>query len=100
MTKAELTGIIAKKTGIERNDVATTLEALMDTVKKSLENGEAVHLRGFGSFLVKHRKQKTGRLLSKNTTIIIPAHNIPAFKPSDAFVKRIKESDRIGGGEQ
>lgn len=94
MTKAELTAIIAKKTGIERNDVSSTLEAFMDTVKKSLEQGEAVHLRGFGSFLVKHRKQKTGRLLSKNTTIIIPAHNIPAFKPSDAFVQKVKESEQ------
>lgn len=91
-----MTAIIAKKTGIERNDVSSTLEAFMDTVKKSLENGEAVHLRGFGSFLVKHRKQKTGRLLSKNTTIIIPAHNIPAFKPSDAFAQRVKDSDRAG----
>jgi DNA-binding protein HU-beta len=96
MTKAELTAIIAKKTGIERNDVSSTLEAFMDTVKKSLEQGEAVHLRGFGSFLVKHRKQKTGRLLAKNTTIIIPAHNIPAFKPSDAFVQKVKDSEQAG----
>ena len=86
MTKAELVGIIAKRTGIERTVVLTSLEAFMEEVKTSLEKGEDVHLRGFGSFVVKHRAQKTGRILSRNTTIIIPAHDVPAFKPADTFV--------------
>src|SRR5262245_9821790 len=90
MTKAELVSKISKRTGIEREAVLTTVEAFMDEVRKSLAEGEAVHLRGFGSFLVKHRAQKTGRLLAKNTTIIIPAHDVPAFKPADTFVDQVK----------
>ncbi len=90
MTKAELVGIIAKRTGIERTVVLTSLEAFMEEVKTSLEKGEDVHLRGFGSFVVKHRAQKTGRILSRNTTIIIPAHDVPAFKPADTFVDKVK----------
>lgn len=90
MTKAELVGLIAKRTGIERDAVLRTIEAFMDEVKTSLEKGEDVHLRGFGSFVVKHRAQKTGRILAKNTTIIIPAHDVPAFKPADVFVERVK----------
>ncbi|HRH38908.1 MAG TPA: HU family DNA-binding protein [Flavobacteriales bacterium] len=90
MTKAELIAIISKKTGIERMVVSATVEALMDEVKHSLTSGEDVHMRGFGSFVVKHRAQKTGRLLSKNTTIIIPAHDVPAFKPADVFVDQVK----------
>jgi len=90
MTKAELVSIIAKRTGVERQVVLTTVEAFMEEVKNSLEKGENVHLRGFGSFVVKHRAQKTGRILAKNTTIIIPAHEVPAFKPSDVFVDKVK----------
>jgi|SRR5436190_6161610 len=90
MTKAELVSIIAKRTGVERNAVLVTVEALMEEVKNSLEKGENVHLRGFGSFVVKRRAQKTGRILARNTTIIIPAHDVPAFKPADTFVDKVK----------
>ena len=90
MTKAELVAAISGKTGIEREVVLNTVEAFMDQVKNSLEGGEDVHLRGFGSFLVKHRAQKTGRILKNNTTIIIPAHDIPFFKPADVFVDKVK----------
>lgn len=92
MTKAELIAEIANKTGIEKVSVQATVEAFMDTVKKSLTNNENVYLRGFGSFIVKHRAEKTGRNISKNQTIIIPAHYIPAFKPSKAFVNDVKEN--------
>lgn len=94
MTKAELVISISKRTGIERAVVLATLEAFMDEVKNNLSNGEDVHLRGFGSFLVKHRAQKTGRILKDNTPIIIPAHNIPAFKPADVFVDKVKEGNK------
>ncbi|MBK8500463.1 MAG: integration host factor subunit beta [Flavobacteriales bacterium] len=98
MTKAELVSIMAKKTGVERLVVSTIVESLMEEVKTSLAKGENVHLRGFGSFVVKHRAQKTGRILAKNTTIIIPAHDIPAFKPADVFVDKVK--NRPEGGAQ
>ncbi|MFA5464306.1 MAG: HU family DNA-binding protein [Dysgonamonadaceae bacterium] len=62
----------------------------MSTVKNSLLRKENVYLRGFGSFVVKQRAQKTGRNISKNTTIIIPAHNIPSFKPAKSFSNTIK----------
>lgn len=98
MTKAELVSIISKRTGVERQVVLTTVEAFMEEVKTSLEKGENVHLRGFGSFVVKRRAQKTGRILAKNTTIIIPAHDVPAFKPADTFVDKVK--NRPAGGQQ
>ena len=85
MTKADIVNEIAKNTGIDRQTVLTTLEAFMESVKVSLSNNENVYLRGFGSFIVKKRAQKTARNISKNTTIIIPEHNIPAFKPAKTF---------------
>jgi len=92
MTKADIVNKISGKTGIEKLAVQTTVEEFMKTVRRSLEDGQNVYLRGFGSFVVKKRAQKTGRNISKNTTIIIPAHNIPSFKPSKSFVEKVKKN--------
>ncbi len=92
MTKAEIVAEIASKTGIEKVAVQSTVETFMETVKKSMINGENVYLRGFGSFIIKRRAEKTGRNISKNTTIIIPAHNIPSFKPAKSFVNEVKSN--------
>ena len=91
MTKAEIVNEIAGKTGIERQKVLLTIEAFMESVKDSLSKEENVYLRGFGSFIVKKRAQKTARNISKNTTIIIPEHNIPAFKPAKTFNITVKK---------
>ena len=90
MTKAEIVSEIAKSTGIDKATVLTTVEKFMETVKDSLANNETVYLRGFGSFIVKTRSEKTARNISKNTTIIIPKHNIPAFKPAKVFMDQVK----------
>lgn len=90
MTKAEIVSEIAAKTGLEKQVVLTVVEGMMDTIKTSMVNGNEVFLRGFGSFIIKHRAEKTARNISKNTTIIIPAHNIPAFKPAKEFMEKVK----------
>ena len=90
MTKADIVGKISDKLGLEKGDVQATVETFMEEVKNSLESGDNVYLRGFGSFIVKTRAEKTGRNISKNTTIKIPAHNIPAFKPAKVFVESVK----------
>ena len=85
MTKADIVNEVAKNTGIDKATILKTVESFMEIVKDSLSKNENVYLRGFGSFIVKTRAQKTARNILKNTTIIIPAHNIPAFKASKAF---------------
>ena len=92
MTKAEIVTDISEKTGLEKIDIQIVMEAFMLEIKTALEKGENVYLRGFGSFIIKQRAEKTGRNISKNTAIIIPAHHIPAFKPAKVFVKQVKES--------
>lgn len=92
MTKADIVNKISDKLGIEKGDVQATVEAVMEEIKVSLESGENVYLRGFGSFIIKTRAEKTGRNISKNTTIKIPAHNIPAFKPAKVFVEGVKSN--------
>lgn len=91
MTKADIVNEIAKNTGIEKVTVQKTVEAFMDTVKDSMVGGNNVYLRGFGSFIVKKRAKKTARNISKNTTIIIPEHFIPAFKPAKSFINKVKD---------
>ena len=92
MTKADIVKNISDKTGMDKSDVQMISEKFMNEVKNSLKNNENVYLRGFGSFVVKTRAEKTGRNISKNLAVIIPAHNIPAFKPSKTFVNSVKQN--------
>ena len=92
MTKAELVNEISTKTGIEKAIALQTVEAAMKVIKNTMAEGKNVYLRGFGSFIVKKRAQKIGRIIAKNTTIVIPAHHIPAFKPAKTFASKVKNA--------
>ncbi len=92
MTKAEIVKEISRETGIERSSVEKTLEAFMSSVKDHLIKNEGVSLRGFGNFILKKRAAKIARNISKNTIIHLPAHHIPAFKPSKKFADKVKKS--------
>lgn len=91
MTKADVVNAIAKSTGIDKETTLKVVESFMDTIKDSLSEGDNVYLRGFGSFIVKERAEKTARNISKQTTIIIPKRSIPAFKPSKIFMSQMKQ---------
>lgn len=92
MTKAELVSKISEKTGVEKLTTLAVVESMMQEIKHSISVNESVFLRGFGTFKTKKRAEKTGRNIKKNTTIIIPAHHIPAFKPAKVFVEEIKKN--------
>lgn len=92
MTKAEVIQEIANKTGVDKQDVSATLEAFFKVIKNAMAEHENVYFRNFGSFVVKKRAQKVARIISKNKSIIIPEHYIPAFKPAKTFVSKVKES--------
>ena len=95
MTKADLVEQIAGKTGVDKSTVLATVESFMDTVKDNMTKGENVYLRGFGSFIIKTRAKKTGRNISKGTPVVIPAHNIPAFKPAKDFSTAVKKKVKV-----
>lgn len=90
MTKADIVNEISRNTGLEKAAVLAIVESFMENVKDSMINGENVYLRGFGSFILKTRKQKTARNISKNTSVIVPEHQIPAFKPAKSFAQQVK----------
>ena len=91
MTKADIVARIALQTGVEKAVEMTAVETFMETVKDSMVAGNEVFLRGFGSFIIKKRAKKVARNISKNTTIVIPAHSVPAFKPAKTFLEAVKE---------
>lgn len=90
MTKADIIAEISNATGLPRKDVTAVVEGFMASVKNSLLKKEAVYLRGFGSFIIKHRAQKTARNILQNTTMIVEAHDLPSFKPAKSFVEEMK----------
>ena len=96
MTKADIVKNISDQTGVDKTDDQKIAEKFMEEIKNSLQKNNNVYLRGFGSFIIKTRAEKTGRNISKNTAVIIPAHNIPAFKPSKTFVKSVKQNVPVG----
>lgn len=91
MTKQDIVARINKQTGIDKTTALTVVESFMEQVKIALSEEENVYLRGFGSFILKKRAEKTARNITRNTTIIIPEHNIPAFKPAKVFFEAVKE---------
>jgi DNA-binding protein HU-beta len=95
MTKADLVSNISDQLGIDKTDVQSTVESFMKEIKNSLESGENVYLRGFGSFIIKTRAEKTGRNISQNVAVKIPAHNIPAFKPAKVFTNGVKSKVEV-----
>jgi DNA-binding protein HU-beta len=93
MTKADIVKSIAQQTGIQPKEVSIVVESFMEEIRKSLaDNKENVYLRGFGSYIVKHRAKKTARNISKNTTLVIDAHDLPAFKPCKSFMERMDKA--------
>ena len=100
MTKADIVKEIANKTGIDSKVVLQTIEAFMTIVKEQMANEENIYLRGFGSFIIKQRASKTARNISRNTTLIIPAHNIPAFKPAKSFIAKVSGQEIEGDLEE
>ena len=90
MTKAEIINEITNNTGLQKRDVAAVIESFMECVKDSMCNKENVYLRGFGTFQVKHRAEKTARNISQKTTLLIAPHDFPGFKPAKSFVQRMK----------
>jgi DNA-binding protein HU-beta len=95
VTKADVINEIAEKTGIDRSDVQTSIEAFFNIVKQHMSEGESIYVRGFGSFVNKKRARKIARNISKNTAVVIEEHYVPSFKPSKMFVEKVKNSETL-----
>lgn len=95
MQKHELSIKIARKTGLERRIVQILLDAFAIEVKDQLLNGNTVHMRGFGTFYIKHCSSRKGWNMGKNKPVDIPAYDKPVFKPAKKLTKTIKDNSRV-----
>ena len=89
--KSDLINLIAEQTGVPKVDVLVSIESFFTNVKYTLAQGENIYIRWFGSFITKKRAAKIGRNIKKNTSVFIPEHYIPAFKPAKEFVEEVKK---------
>ena len=90
MRKADLVNAIAETTGVAKVDVLVAMEEMFKQIKATMEGGENVYVRGFGSFIIKKRAKKVGRNIKKGASINIPEHYIPSFKPAKVFMEQVK----------
>ena len=95
MTKADVVSKVSEQTGINKSDVLITVESFINVLKSSMESGDDIFIRGFGSFVNKKRARKVARNISKNTAIVIDAHFVPTFKPAKEFVDKVKKSPKL-----
>jgi DNA-binding protein HU-beta len=95
VTKADVVSKVSEQTGINKSDVLITVESFINVLKASMEDGDDIFIRGFGSFVNKKRARKVARNISKNTAIVIDAHFVPTFKPAKEFVDKVKKSKKL-----
>jgi DNA-binding protein HU-beta len=95
MTKADIIKKINEKTMLEKEQISAILESFFKTVKGSMEDGNEIFIRGFGSFIIKQRASKLARNIKANTTVMIEAHVIPQFRPAPEFIEKIKNSTAL-----
>jgi len=95
MTKADIVNLISERTSIDKAEVSEIVENFMEVVKESMCEGNNIYIRGFGTFLNQKRAQKLGRVITKNTSILIPERYVPKFKPCKEFKDQVKNSKKL-----
>ncbi len=93
MTKADLIEEVSKVVDMTRKDSEVIVEAIFDSVVRSLRQGDKIEIRGFGSFRTRQRQPRIGRNPKTGARVDVPAKRIPFFKPS----KELK--DIVNGNE-
>jgi DNA-binding protein HU-beta len=91
MNKNELVEAIALSTEITKTDVDKIVTSLTEVITDELEKGDSVSLKGFGTFEVRSRSERTGRNPRTGETLVIPASKVPAFKVSSALKKAVNK---------
>ena len=92
MTKSEIIKIVAKRTGLDQSAVTDVMTEFINVASESLENGESVAMRGFGTFVVKMRAARVARDINNDKTIKVDAHKVVVFRPSEDLAAGVAAS--------
>ena len=79
MNKRELIDAVAEHGSMTKDDAGSAVDAVLDTIEKTLANGDDVRIAGFGNFSVQHRKASKGRNPQTGAEVDVPARNVPKF---------------------
>jgi len=82
MTKADLVEEVARVVEVTRKDSEVIVETIFESIVTSLQNGEKIEIRGFGSFRTRERQGRIGRNPKSGERVEVPPKTIPFFKPS------------------
>jgi integration host factor subunit beta len=81
MTKAELVNRVSKRTDLNKRDAEVMVQTVLDSIIESLQSGDKVELRGFGSFRLRERASRIGRNPKTGEKVNVPSKRVPYFKP-------------------
>jgi integration host factor subunit beta len=82
MTKADLIEEVSRVVEMTRKESEVIVEAIFDSIVRSLRTGDKIEIRGFGSFRTRQRQPRIGRNPKTGARVEVPAKKIPYFKPS------------------
>ena len=91
MTKAELVEEVARSTQLTKKHAELIVNTVFESLVGSLQKGEKVELRGFGSFRIRHRNSRIGRNPKTGVQVHVPEKKIPYFKPGKELRERLNE---------
>jgi DNA-binding protein HU-beta len=94
MTKQQLIEKVAAKTELGKAEVAVAVDSVLDLIAEALRSNERVDLRGFGSFVVKDRKERQGRNPRTGETITIAAKRDARFKPGKELTDGLEQGEK------
>lgn len=97
MTKAELVEDVARAAELTKKDAERLVEIVFESIIETLNQGEKIELRGFGSFRVRERGARRGRNPKTGDPVDIPAKRVPYFKPGKEMKELINEETPAGG---
>ncbi len=95
MTKSELIEAIAEKHNhLSQKDIELSVKSILEQMVQSMENGERIEIRGFGSFTLHYRPPRKGRNPKTGEAVELPEKYVPHFKPGKELRDRVNKGSR------
>jgi len=90
MTKSQLISLLSEKSpAFMEDDVAIAVQAILDSIARTLESGNRVEIRGFGSFGLNYRPARKGRNPKSGEPVLVPSKSAPHFKAGKEMKSRV-----------
>lgn len=92
VTRADLTEAVYRELGLSRTESAVIVESILEHIADALLRGEDVKLSGFGTFMVRQKRQRIGRNPKTKEEVVIAPRRVLTFRPSNGFRDRVNKA--------